>query len=283
MSASGKRLRLSTGIVVYCACAGQGDPALVFLHGGGGWGAHWRLQIDRFARIAKVLAPDLRGHGRSDAPAGRYSIETFVDDLAALLDCLNVERPLLVGHSLGGTIALRYAFDFPDRVAGIVAVDAGCRTPDQSREAWRGLVVTRARDYEAAQTALSRYQSAPGSGRAGFVAETLAATPVPPRAVIDATHYGLLTHCNAAAASFLTCPVLVVGAADMDYWPTIQAWTEYVPHARLVGVSRCGHYIMLEQPAVFDTALERFWTDVKTGAAPSGEPRETPPGWIFSR
>lgn len=94
--------RLSTGIETYVERAGAGDPALVFLHGGGGWAEHWRLQFDRFAELTTVLMPDLRGHGRSDAPPGRYALETFADDVAALLEDQDIERPLLVGHSLGG-------------------------------------------------------------------------------------------------------------------------------------------------------------------------------------
>ncbi|MBI4553761.1 MAG: alpha/beta hydrolase [Candidatus Latescibacteria bacterium] len=280
MAAMGGRLRLATGIDVYYERDGDGEPALVFLHGGGGHCWHWQLQMPYFARLTTVLVYDLRGHGRSDAPGGRYSIETFVDDLASLLDALRIERPILVGHSLGGMIALRYAFDFPDRVSGIVVVDSGCEVLPQNREEWRQLVVARAQDYQAAQAMMSRYCSSPASGRAAFVAEALAATPETPRQVIDATHYGLLTFCNAAAASFLTCPVLVIGAAEMDYWPSVRAWMEYVPHARLVAVFRCGHYLMLEQPSDFNTALEQFLGDVRAGVAPSGEPRETPPGWV---
>ncbi|MBI4551532.1 MAG: alpha/beta fold hydrolase [Candidatus Latescibacteria bacterium] len=280
MAEAGRRLRLATGIEVYYERAGAGAPALVFVHGGGGHCGHWQLQMPYFARLTTVLTCDLRGHGRSEVPGGRYSIETFVDDLSSLLDRLDIERPLVVGHSLGGTIALRYAFDFPDRVSGIVVVDSGYHSPVQRRDDWRQLVVARASDYQAAQAVMSRYHSSPHSGRAAFVAEVLAATPATPPQVINATHYGLLTFCSSAAASFLTCPVLVVGAADMDYWPGVQAWGEYVPHGRLVAVPRCGHYLMLEQSERFNAALEQFLGDVRTGVAPSGGPPETPPGWV---
>ena len=278
MTDSRSRLGLSTGIETYVEQAGTGDPALVFLHGGGGWAEHWRLQFDRFAEITTTLMPDLRGHGRSEAPPGRYSLETFADDVSALLDARRIDRPVLVGHSLGGAIALRYAFDYPDGISGIVIVDSGCRTDDTGRDGWRRLVVDRVRDWDSVTAQYSRYNSSPDSGRAAQVAAILAATPETPRAVIHATHYGLITHCISAAASFLTSPALVIGASDSDYWPSIQSWTDYVPHARLAGIPRCGHYVMIEQPDQFNEVLAQFLSEVKAGTAPAGEPHETPPG-----
>lgn len=280
MNRQNTRIRLSTGFETYLERAGQGDPPLVFLHGGGGWAEHWRLQFDEFAEVTTVAMSDLRGHGRSEAPPGRYSLETFADDVAALLEAQHIDRPVLVGHSLGGAIALRYAFDYPDQVSGVVIVDSGCRTADAGRDGWRKLVVDRVRDWHGVTAEYSRYNSSPDSGRAAKVAGALAATPETSRAVIHATHYGLISHCNSAVASFLTYPVLVVGASDSDYWPSIQSWSDYVPHARLVGIPRCGHYIMIEQPDRFNEVLAQFFSEVKAGSAPTGEPRETPPGRI---
>ena len=77
-------LPISPGINLYCEQHGQGTPALVFVHGGGGWADHWQLQLSHFATITTVIAYDLRGHGRSSVPAGRYSIETFAEELHIL-------------------------------------------------------------------------------------------------------------------------------------------------------------------------------------------------------
>lgn len=255
-------ISISPGIDLYYEQHGQGDPALVFVHGGGGWAEHWQLQLPYFATLTTVIAYDLRGHGRSSVPVGPYSIETFAEELHRLLRQLHIERPILVGHSLGGTIALRYAFDFPDQVTGIAIIDSGCSSAPVSRHDYRELVLARAQDYAKAQASLQRYNSSPDSGRATFVQRILAETPAPPPAVINATHFGILTHNNAAAASFVTCPVLVLGATDMEYWSSIQSWIDYVPHAQLIGIARSGHYLMLEQPKLVNAALEEFWQSV---------------------
>lgn len=278
MSVASQRVHLHTGSELYYAVAGQGEPPLIFLHGGGGWSEHWQLQWSACAAFTQVLACDLRGHGRSAAPQGRYAIETFVDDLHALLTHLAIQRPILVGHSLGGTIALRYAFDFPEEVAGMVVIDAGCRAEVATREEYRALVVARVHDFAAASATLRPYQSSPHSGQADFVQAVLAATPAPAAGVIHATHYGIITHNNAAAAAFVTCPVLVLGAADMAYWPSIASWQAYVPHARVFGIPASGHYLMLEQPAPVNAALAQFWQDVRAGQGRASEPHITPPG-----
>lgn len=278
MSVSGHHIHLATGVDLYYTDAGQGKPTLVFLHGGGGWSEHWQWQLPYCAAFTRVLTCDLRGHGRSATPRGRYTVETFVADLHALLTQLQIDHPILVGHSLGGSVALRYAFDFPDQVAGLAILDSGCGAALAPREGYRALVVARVHDFAAARATLYPYDSSPHSGRADFVHAVLAATPAPPVGVIHATHYGIITHNNAAAAAFITCPVLVLGAADMAYWPSIQSWRDYVPHARLMGIAHSGHYLMLEQPEQVNAALAQFWQDVQTGTIETGEPRLTPPG-----
>src|SRR5690554_2429192 len=81
----------------------QPAQTLVFLHGFGGNAIQWQYQIEAFAERNRVLAPDLRGHGRSDRPSDGYDIERLVADLYALLEARQVDEPfVLVGHSFGG-------------------------------------------------------------------------------------------------------------------------------------------------------------------------------------
>ncbi|HLF27375.1 MAG TPA: alpha/beta hydrolase [Anaerolineae bacterium] len=94
---------------------GYGEP-IVFLHGLGSCGEDWVLQTQFFASRFRVLAPDLRGHGRSSKPAGPYSAALFASDVAALLDRLSIEHAHVVGLSLGGLVAQQLAIECPDRV-----------------------------------------------------------------------------------------------------------------------------------------------------------------------
>jgi pimeloyl-ACP methyl ester carboxylesterase len=102
---------------------GDGRP-VVLLHGPGGYGAHWMRVIPDLVETHRVVAPDLPGHGDSGfftGPPLPESVNAWLDDL---IECTCDEKPVLVGHTLGGAIAARYAAENGDRIASIVLVDA---------------------------------------------------------------------------------------------------------------------------------------------------------------
>ncbi len=96
---------------------------IVFLHGFGGQAIQWRYQLQKFSRENRVIALDMRGHGRSDKPASSYSMEEIQSDLRAALEALGVTEPfVLVGHSFGGAVAAEYAFTHPERLDRLILV-----------------------------------------------------------------------------------------------------------------------------------------------------------------
>jgi pimeloyl-ACP methyl ester carboxylesterase len=101
---------------------GEG-PALVFVHGWCGDHTAFAPQIDHFTATNRVVVPDLRGHGSSD-PADGYRIEDFANDVAWIARELQLDRPVIVGHSLGGMIAVEAAASFPDVFVAAVVLDA---------------------------------------------------------------------------------------------------------------------------------------------------------------
>jgi pimeloyl-ACP methyl ester carboxylesterase len=105
--------------------APDADPLLplVFVHGYTADSHDWSWQLAHFGASRRVVAVDLRGHGASGVPVDGCSTELFVADLLALLEHLELERVVLVGHSMGAIVASVAAVEHPGRVAGIVAVD----------------------------------------------------------------------------------------------------------------------------------------------------------------
>jgi pimeloyl-ACP methyl ester carboxylesterase len=96
---------------------------IVAIHGAGGNAEQWKYQIEHFGRRYRVIAPDLRGHGRSEQPRSAYSLEEFLWDFTQTLDRLDVSEPfVLLAHSFGGPIALTFAASQPQRVSRLVLV-----------------------------------------------------------------------------------------------------------------------------------------------------------------
>jgi pimeloyl-ACP methyl ester carboxylesterase len=109
-------------VQIHVAEAGQGAP-LVLLHG---WPQHWwcwRHLIGPLARSYRVLVPDLRGFGWSQAPPGTYAKATFAADVLALLDLEGLERVSVIGHDWGGYAAFLLALEHPERLERLVALD----------------------------------------------------------------------------------------------------------------------------------------------------------------
>ena len=109
------------------------DPGLelgtmVFLHGFGGRAPQWKAQIEAFVDDYHIIAPDLRGHGRSDAPFTSYSLEEMLSDLEVVLR--ETEAParfILFGHSFGGAVAAAYAARHPERVERLILIGTAAR------------------------------------------------------------------------------------------------------------------------------------------------------------
>ena len=107
-------------------------PVLLLLHGLGCHHGTWEPVIDTLARNYTVIAPDLLGHGQSDKPRADYSLGGYANAMRDLLTVLNIDRVTVVGHSLGGGIAMQFAYQFPERAERLVLVASGGLGPEVS-------------------------------------------------------------------------------------------------------------------------------------------------------
>ncbi|HEX8857110.1 MAG TPA: alpha/beta fold hydrolase, partial [Thermoleophilaceae bacterium] len=131
---------LKSGITIHYQQVGTG-PDVVMVHGITGNLAVWHLHIvPMLAERFRLLTYDLRGHGYSDTPPTGYSPDDMATDLLELLDALEIERPVVIGHSYGADIALYVAAREPERLSEVVAIEAALPAMEgvRSHDDWVG-------------------------------------------------------------------------------------------------------------------------------------------------
>ncbi|HUN51452.1 MAG TPA: alpha/beta fold hydrolase [Candidatus Sulfotelmatobacter sp.] len=251
LEVDGKRVYAATGGRDFDATL----PAVVFLHGAAMDHTAWVLQTRWFAYHGRaVLALDLPGHGRSDGPLPA-SVQAAADWLPRLLDAAGVAQAALVGHSMGGLIALEAAARHPDRVwaLGLVGVAVPMAVNDEF------LSLARANDHKAVALMMD-WSHARKSQIGGHRMPGLWLMGSDER-LVEQAHAGVLHHglslCNAyaaadghAAAAKVRCPVLLLqGERDlMTPLKSARALAAKFTAADVVTLPDCGHMTMGERP-----------------------------------
>ncbi len=216
---------------------------LFFIQGAGGHALQWVNQLRYFSRRYRCVAPDLRGHGRSDRPRSGYSMDRVTDDLLAVLDGLGLGEPVvLLAHSAGGLLAINFAARYPERLSKLVLINTAASLP-LSRWMRLGLRIPSVL-MVLAQPFLQR--------RGRFNAPPPIFKQFVENSVGSWQGWDLLPD--------ITTPTLVIaGQRDWYVRPAMSRQTAYqMPRARLEVIRAAGHQAPLERPAAVNRALERF-------------------------
>jgi long-chain acyl-CoA synthetase len=215
--------------------------ALVFLHGFGGYATQWKYQLTKFSQANRVIAPDLRGHGRSDKPRGAYRMTEILADLVIALDTLGVNEPVvLCAHSFGGAVASEFAATYPQRVARLVLI----ATAGEFR-------------LNPLYRLLLRFPYSLMLALAPFTRRWLGAPP----AILKSWYEENLRDWNGwSLFRSLTVPTLVIrGHLDLIFErPMYEEVARAIPNAEEVDVGASGHMVMLERREAVNRAIERF-------------------------
>ena len=118
-----KFVRADDGLNLVCDVAGQGDTALIFLHGWCGDREYWKHQVGPFAADYRVVVLDQAGHGESGKDRKAWTVGSLASDIEAVVKALDLKRVILVGHSMGGPISLLAARRIPGTVVAVIGVD----------------------------------------------------------------------------------------------------------------------------------------------------------------
>jgi pimeloyl-ACP methyl ester carboxylesterase len=236
------RLRVDDG--------GAGEPVLLLVHGLGSELETWRPVLDRLRRSHRAVAYDQRGHGESD-PAAVYSVAALADDLDRVVDALHVARFWLVGHSFSGTVISDYAARRPDRVAGVVYLDAvgdASHAPVELKEYIRehdeGMTPARLRESYSEELGPKATPATRESILASIARMDLKAYP--------ALRASMVAFDGIAAANAYRGPRIAI-EAEGDDWPTMAS---HLPRTPRIGIPDVSHWLMLDDPDATVRAIE---------------------------
>lgn len=229
----------------------------------------WDTCVELLARGHRVVRPDLRGVGASSIPDGPYLMELLAADVAAILDALGIERATIVGHSVGGYVALAFARMFTERIArfGLVCSRLNADTPEQA--AARQELADRVELERTIEPVIEAYLPrlfAPRTLRerpALFESARAIARRNDPRGAAALLRGMALRNASDDIAPDLKMPmVMVAGAADAVI-PVDEAHAiaTAFPRGRLALCERSGHLPMLEEPGALTEALERLLSE----------------------
>ncbi|HUE95527.1 MAG TPA: alpha/beta hydrolase, partial [Longimicrobiaceae bacterium] len=225
---------------------GTGERVLVLLHGLSGSSRWWARNIPALSRKYRLIVPDLIGFGRSRGKAMLPTIHEAALLISAWIDTLDVERITLVGHSMGGQLAVHVAARDPERIERLVLVDAAGMPRDFSL-----VTVTR---FAAEVAPIWRW----GDPRFLPIIARDALT-AGPRVLLRAIWHILRDDVRPLLPG-ISAPTLIIWGERDTLVPLKEAWAfrEGIPDAKLVVLRGAGHNPMVDRPADFNRLLERF-------------------------
>jgi pimeloyl-ACP methyl ester carboxylesterase len=235
-----------------------GHPPVVLVHGWCCDHTYMLPQLEHFAGRHRVIAPDLSGHGQSDKSPASYTIGGFADEVAWLADHLGLERPLVVGHSMGGAVALELAVRRPGLPAAIVILDNTVMPPPDRRarmeELARALAGPGYRDAMRQTLEAGFFSRWDDPDRKARIVEAMLSAP---QHVIASAWEGILKWDGAAAIAGCTTPALYVAGAEVR--TDLGRMLALCPSLITAQVAGAGHFMQLEVPDQVNAMLDRFF------------------------
>jgi long-chain acyl-CoA synthetase len=216
------------------------EKTIMFVHGYAGCAETWEYQVNYFARGYRVIVPDLRGHGQSDAPFTAYTMSELIDDINTIAEVLDLpERFILVGHSFGGSICAEYAHAYPERLDKLILLATAGEYP-----------------LPRGASLLSRVPTAAFRPWWKYRPRWNAEVHVMKRMMLN----NMRKWQGWSLFRDITTPTLIITGERDRYFPrhVFDKVGEMVPGAEVIDVGASKHKVQLERHEAVNRAIERF-------------------------
>ena len=258
------------GVHVQYHVYGQSEPALVFIHGWSCDSNYWREQVPLFKQKYTIITVDLAGHGGTDSNRTDWSMARYGQDVATAVAAVPNQQLILVGHSMGGPVALEAARLLKKRVIGIIGVDTfksiGGPIPTTAQldaivKPFEANFIGHTRDV------VSKYFFAPG-GNAQLAQKVAYDMSLSPPQVAIPSMRAVMSYDYAAPLKEIEAPIVAINS-DLGEPMNELRIRKVLPRFRAVVIPGDGHFLMMEDPARFNPALEAE-VQAMLGSPPAG-------------
>lgn len=248
------RVPASDGASIAYTSRGAGDVALVFVHGWMCDQTYWRHQVPVFKDRFRVVTVDLPGHGDAAAERAEWSLEAYGADLAAVVEHLDLEKVVLVGHSMGGAVILEAAPLLGDRLAGLIGVEtfhnAEFEVPEDQ---WQGLMEAYRQNFVGTCGGMVSAMFPSPTAELALAVKDDMCSGDPEVGIALLEQFGVYSAASKMAA--LKVPIRTINA-EISTPTQVEVNQRHAPQFEALIQEGAGHFLMLEDPEPFNELFE---------------------------
>lgn len=252
------------GVPIHFDVAGLGSPALVFVHGWSCDRTYWKRQMEAFQSNHMVVALDLAGHGESGLDRTIWSIEAFGQDVASVVEKLDLNKVVLIGHSMGGSVILEAERIVPSRVSALIAVDTffNVETILSQEQADQFLQPFRLDFRSTTRNYVTGYMFTPDTDASLKEAIATDMSLSPPEVATESLAH-LVRFDTPSALAKIVSPIHCINSDK--YATEVDTARQYAPSFDVSVLPGASHFLMMENPEAFNGLLEQVIHKLASG------------------
>jgi len=254
------KTKSADGVSISYQHKGSGSPALVFVHGWCCDKSYWNSQIPYFAKKNEVVTLDLAGHGDSGIDRDNWTMTAFGEDVAAIIDQLSLEQVVLIGHSMGGPVVIAAAQLIPERIRGIVGVDAFQDLHFRIlRESLDEMLTGFQVDFKKASRnyVTSMFPETSDPELVESIISDMGSAP--PRMAMEALQE-VVAYDLIGEIEKIQVPIRCICSNWRPFY--LETAGKYISSFKVKFMSGVGHFVMLEDPRTFNSLLDEMICDI---------------------